>query len=44
MVLFGDGIQSADNANIYLEYVSQIYASAIDGKTFVESLDNDLQK
>jgi raffinose/stachyose/melibiose transport system substrate-binding protein len=43
-VLFGDGIQSADNANIYLDYVSQIYASAIDGKAFVEGLDKDLKK
>jgi ABC-type sugar transport system, periplasmic component len=43
-VLFGDGIQSADNANTYLEYVNQIYASAIDGKKFVEGLDNDLKK
>ncbi|MDF2586860.1 MAG: sugar transporter substrate-binding protein [Anaerocolumna sp.] len=43
-VLFGDGIQSADNANIYLDYVNQIYASAIDGKAFVEGLDKDLKK
>lgn len=43
-VLFGDGIQSADNANIYLDYVSQIYASAIDGKAFAEGLDKDLKK
>lgn len=43
-VLFGDGIQTADNANIYLDYVSQIYASAIDGKGFVEGLDKDLKK
>jgi raffinose/stachyose/melibiose transport system substrate-binding protein len=43
-VLFGDGIQSADNANVYLDYVSQIYASAIDGKAFAEGLDKDLKK
>ncbi len=43
-VLFGDGIQSADNANIYLDYVSQIYSSVIDGKAFVEALDKDLKK
>lgn len=43
-VLFGDGIQSADNANIYLDYVSQIYASSIDGKKFAEGLDKDLKK
>lgn len=43
-VLFGDGIQTADNANIYLDYVSQIYASAIDGKAFAEGLDKDLKK
>jgi raffinose/stachyose/melibiose transport system substrate-binding protein len=43
-VLFGDGIQSADNANIYLDYVSQVYSSVIDGKAFAEGLDNDLSK
>lgn len=42
-VLFGDTFLNADNANIYLDYVSQIYASAIDGKTFVEGLDADLK-
>ncbi len=41
-VLFGDTFLGADNANIYLDYVSQIYASAIDGKGFAEGLDADL--
>lgn len=44
VVLFGDGIQSADNATTYLQYVSQLYASAIDGKAFAENLDKDLKK
>jgi raffinose/stachyose/melibiose transport system substrate-binding protein len=44
VVLFGDGIQTADNANTYLQYVSQLYASAIDGKGFAENLDKDLKK
>ncbi len=42
-VLFGDNFLNADNANIYLDYVSQIYASAIDGKTFADGLDADLK-
>lgn len=42
-VLFGDTFLSADDANIYLDYVSQIYAAAIDGKAFAEGLDSDLQ-
>lgn len=44
VVLFGDGIQSADNANTYLKYLSQLYANAIDGKAFGESLDKDIKK
>lgn len=43
MVLFGDNAQSADKANIYLDYVSQIYASAIDGQQFVDGLAKDIQ-
>ena len=43
MVLFGDTAMSADKANIYLDYVSQIYASAIDGKQFVDGLAKDIQ-
>ena len=42
-VLFGDTFLNADNANIYLDYVGQIYASAIDGKTFADGLDADLK-
>lgn len=42
IVLFGDNFLRADNANTYLDYVSQIYASAIDGKGFAEGLDKDL--
>ncbi len=41
-VLFGDNFLSADKANIYLDYVSQIYASAIDGTEFADGLDADL--
>ncbi len=42
-VLFGDNFLNADNANIYLDYVSQIYGSTIDGQTFADGLDNDLK-
>lgn len=42
-VLFGDNLLSADNANIYLDYVSQVYANVIDGKAYAEGLDNDLK-
>ena len=44
VVLFGDGIQSADNATTYLKFLSQIYAKAIDGKGFVENLDKEIKK
>lgn len=43
LVLFGDNIMSADTANIYLDYVSQIYSSAIDGKQFVDGLVKDIK-
>lgn len=43
MVLFGDLAMSADTANIYLDYVSQIYASAIDGQKFVDGLVKDIK-
>ena len=43
MVLFGDTAMSADTANIYLDYVSQIYASSIDGKAFVDGLVKDIK-
>lgn len=41
-VLFGDNFLTADKANIYLDYVSQIYASVIDGTEFADGLDADL--
>jgi len=43
MVLFGDNAMPADTANTYLEYVSQIYASSIDGKAFVDGLVKDIK-
>ena len=43
-VLFGDCIMTADDANIYLDYVEQAYACVIDGKGFAENLANDLKK
>ncbi len=43
MVLFGDTAMSADTANIYLDYVGQIYSSTIDGKKFVEGLAKDVK-
>ena len=42
MVLFGDTAMSADPANIYLDYVSQVYGCAIDGEGFVAGLTGDL--
>ena len=42
MVLFGDTAMSADPANIYLDYVSQVYGGAIDGEGFVAGLTGDL--
>jgi raffinose/stachyose/melibiose transport system substrate-binding protein len=43
MVLFGDTAMSADPANTYLDYVSQVYGCAIDGAGFIEGLAGDLQ-
>ena len=43
MVLFGDTAMSADTANTYLDYVSQIYASSIDGQQFVDGLVKDIK-
>lgn len=43
MVLFGDTAMPADNANIYLDYVSQIYASAINGEDFIKGLAKDIK-
>ena len=43
MVLFGDTAMSADPANTYLDYVSQVYGCAIDGAGFIEGLAGALQ-
>ena len=42
MVLFGDNAMSADPANTYLDYVSQVYGCLIDGTGFVAGLTSDL--
>lgn len=42
-VLFGDTAMSADTAQIYLDYVSKIYASSIDGQQFVDGLVKDIK-
>ena len=42
MVLFGDTAMAADPAQVYLDYVSQVYGGAIDGEGFVAGLTNDL--
>ena len=42
LVLFGDTAMAADPAQVYLDYVSQVYGGAIDGAGFVEGLTNDL--
>ena len=42
MVLFGDNATSADPANTYLDYVSQVYGCLIDGEGFVAGLTKDL--
>ena len=42
MVLFGDTAMSADPANTYLDYVSQVYGGDIGGEEFVEDLTADL--
>lgn len=43
MVLFGDTAMSADPANTYLDYVSQVYGGGIDGAGFIAGLAADLQ-
>ena len=43
MVLFGDTAMAADPAQIYLDYVSQVYGGDIDGPGFIEGLSKDLQ-
>ncbi len=42
-VLFGDTAMSADTAQIYLDYVSKVYSSKIDGKKFVDGLAKDIK-
>ncbi len=42
MVLFGDTAMSADPANTYLDYVSQVYGCEIDGEGFVAGLTADI--
>ena len=43
MVLFGDTAMAADPAQIYLDYVSQVYGGDIDGQGFIDGLTKDLQ-
>jgi raffinose/stachyose/melibiose transport system substrate-binding protein len=43
MVLFGDTAMSADPANTYLDYVSQVYGCEINGEGFIAGLAGDLQ-
>jgi raffinose/stachyose/melibiose transport system substrate-binding protein len=43
LVPFGDNAMPADTANIYLDYVGQIYSSAIDGQAFVDGLVKDIK-
>ena len=42
MVLFGDTAMSADPAQVYLDYVAQVYGCEISGEDFVEGLTADL--
>lgn len=42
-MLFGDTAMSADTAQIYLDYVSKIYSSKIDGQEFVDGLTKDIK-
>ena len=42
MVLFGDTAMSADPAQIYLDYVAQVYGCEIDGEGFVAGLTSDI--
>ena len=43
MVLFGDTAMTADDAQVYLSYVDQVYGSQIDGAGFIEGLASDLR-
>ena len=42
LVLFGDTAMAADPAQIYLNYVAQVYGGAIDGEGFVAGLTKDI--
>ena len=42
MVLFGDTAMNADTANIYLDYVAQVYGGAVDGAGFIAGLTKDI--
>ena len=43
MVLFGDAAMGGDPLTIYLEYVSMVYGSEIDGPSFAEEMADNLQ-
>ena len=42
LVLFGDNILPANEAQIYLDYISQIYAGAITAEEFAEGLEAEM--
>ena len=42
-VLFGDNAMPADEANIYLEYVSQVYGMEVDGPTFIAGCAEEIR-
>ena len=42
LVLFGDTAMAADPANIYLDYVSQVYGGEVNGEDFVAGLTADI--
>ncbi|MCR5501110.1 MAG: extracellular solute-binding protein [Acetatifactor sp.] len=42
-VLFGDTAMNADEANIYLDYVAQVYGCQIDGAGFIKGLSKDIR-
>ena len=42
LVLFGDNILPANEAGIYLDYISQIYAGAITAEQFAEGLEAEM--
>ena len=42
-VLFGDTAMHAEDAQIYLEYVSKVYGGQLNGEQFVSGLKNDIR-